>query len=97
MQVPVCEAFPRTGAQLLSNGTSGAKLLPTGEAKMLYLQHQNASHRLETRRALHAADGYLYLDMPDEALEELTSISENDQVQPDVMLAHNRVLLHLRR
>jgi tetratricopeptide (TPR) repeat protein len=64
---------------------------------MLYLNHQNQAHTEDTRRALRAADGYLYLGLATEALDELNSTPEPEREYPDVMLARNRVLLHLRR
>lgn len=64
---------------------------------MLYLGKRERTHSLETQRALRAADGYLFLGMPKEALEELDAIAREDQPEPTVMLARTRVLLHLRR
>ena len=64
---------------------------------MLYLGNRTHSHSLQTQRALHAADGYLYLGHPDEALSELEGIPVPEQTNASVMLAQVRVLLHLRR
>lgn len=64
---------------------------------MLYLNHQNQAHTTETRRALRAADGYLFLGLAGEALDELRSMPESEQDLPEVLLARNRVLLHMRR
>lgn len=64
---------------------------------MLYLGNRERTHSLETQQALRAADGYLYLGLPKEALSELDSIAQEDQAVPTVMLARIRVLLHLRR
>lgn len=63
---------------------------------MLYLGNRSHSHSVETQRALHAADGYLYLGMPVEALEELGNVPDSERVDSSVMLAKVRVLLHLK-
>ena len=63
---------------------------------MLYLGNRSHSHSLTTQRALHAADGYLYLGMPDEALGELREVPVPEQIASSVMLAKVRVLLHLK-
>lgn len=63
---------------------------------MLYLGNHHHSHSIDTQRALHAADGYLYLGMPAEALGELGRVSSLEQTDPSVMLAKVRVLLHLK-
>ncbi len=63
---------------------------------MLYLGNRNHTHSAEAQRALHAADGYLYLGMPDEALVELGEIPGGEQSDSAVMLARVRVLLHLK-
>ncbi|HEX5177533.1 MAG TPA: hypothetical protein VFV83_10910 [Chthoniobacteraceae bacterium] len=62
---------------------------------MLYLANRARAHSAETQRALHAADGYLYLGMPEEALQELDSVGKPEQTEPSVLLARIRVLLHL--
>jgi predicted Zn-dependent protease len=64
---------------------------------MLYLGNRTHSHSFETQRALHAADGYLYLGLADEALGELEAVPVPEQTDVAVMLARVRVLLHLRR
>lgn len=64
---------------------------------MLYLATRARSHSAETQRALHAADGYLALGMHREALDEFGGVHASERSEPGVMLAHNRVLLHLRR
>ena len=64
---------------------------------MLYLNHQQQAHSSETQRALRAADGYLYLGLADEALAEIDGTPEQEFEHPDVLLARNRVLLHLGR
>jgi predicted Zn-dependent protease len=48
------------------------------------------------QRALHAADGYLFLGLNAEALKELDTIHRSEQEDPAVMLARIRVLLHMR-
>ena len=63
---------------------------------MLYLKTQPKAHTAETHRALEAADGYLYLGMPTEALDEFKAIVEAERGNPSVMLAEIRVLLHLK-
>ena len=64
---------------------------------MLYLTHQNNAHSDLTRLALLAADGYLYLGLTDEALCEFEQVPQSEKELPEVLLARNRVLLHLRR
>lgn len=64
---------------------------------MLYLKPQARSHSSETHRALEAADGYLYLGMADEALNEFSTIPEDERTAASVMLAEIRVLLHLKK
>jgi Flp pilus assembly protein TadD len=64
---------------------------------MLYIHHQPDSFAEGTQRSLLAADGYLFLGMPDEALEELANIPKDDSKQAMVLLARTRVLLHLKR
>ena len=64
---------------------------------MLYIGNRTNSHSAETQKALHAADGYLYLGLPDYALEELEVVPEIELHDSSVMLAKVRVLLHLRK
>jgi predicted Zn-dependent protease len=64
---------------------------------MLYLKTQTRSQAPEIRRVLEAADGYLFLRMPGEALEEIASITAPERQSASVMLAEIRVLLHLRK
>jgi len=64
---------------------------------MLYLGTRNHSHSRETQKALHAADGYLYLGLPEEALGELNDIHGSEKNVPSVLLARVRVLLHLKK
>ena len=51
----------------------------------------------ETRNALEAAEGYVYLGLHREALKELDSINSAEQEAVDVMIARIRVFLHLGR
>jgi predicted Zn-dependent protease len=64
---------------------------------MLYLSKPQPSPSPETQRALRAADGYLVLGLPDEALQELHGIEPPERGTAVVLLAHIRVLLHLQR
>ncbi len=64
---------------------------------MLYLNTRQRACSAETQRALHAADGYLFFNMSAEALEELDRIEPREREIAVVLLARNRVLLHLRR
>lgn len=64
---------------------------------MLYLNHQQHAHSLEVQRALRAADGYLYLGLADEALAEVDEVPAQEVEEPEIQLARNRILLHLRR
>lgn len=64
---------------------------------MLYLSHQPKMQSPETQRALHAADGYLYLGLLDEALQEIESIDPSAQDEAAVLLARIRLLLHKKQ
>lgn len=64
---------------------------------MLYLPHPQNAHSPETHRALRAADGYLFLGLAGEALAEIDDTPQPEREQPEVLLARNRVLLHLGR
>jgi tetratricopeptide (TPR) repeat protein len=64
---------------------------------MLYFENEPHSHSPETRRALNAADGYLFLDLPEEALKELNEVLPRDRGDAAVLLGRTRVLLHMRR
>lgn len=64
---------------------------------MLYLSGHTRSHSPEAQRALEAADGYLYLGMVAEALDEISGIPHGEQDNSSVLLARTRALLHLRR
>jgi len=63
---------------------------------MLYLNQPTKVQSMETQRALNAADGYLYFNLLDEALEELGVIPKDEQDEAAVMLARIRLLLHKR-
>jgi hypothetical protein len=63
---------------------------------MLYLTIKSENQGLEIQRPIMAADGYLFLGMPMEALEELASIPVGRQKDPAVLRTRIRVLLHLR-
>lgn len=64
---------------------------------MLYFGNREKTYLFETKRSLRAADGYLYLGLADEALEELAAVRAEDQLEAVVLLAKIRALLHLRR
>lgn len=64
---------------------------------MLYLSHEPKIQSDETRRALNAADGYLYFGMFTEALEEIESIHASERDEPSVLLARIRLLLHKKQ
>jgi len=63
---------------------------------MLYLKTHQRAHSSETHRALEAADGYLYLGMAAEALQEFGGIPTEARLDASVMLAEIRVMLHLK-
>ncbi len=62
---------------------------------MLYLSTKPQDDTPDLERPLLAADGYLYLGMPDEALQELAEIPVEHQKDSAVLRARIRVLLHL--
>jgi len=64
---------------------------------MLYLNQPAKVQSVDTQRALNAADGYLYFNLLDEALEELGCIATDAQEESAVMLARIRLLLHKRQ
>ena len=64
---------------------------------MLYLSQNPQPHTAETQRALRAADGYLYLGLPEEALRELDAIESAEHDDSPVLLARIRVLLHMKK
>jgi tetratricopeptide (TPR) repeat protein len=61
---------------------------------MLYLSQPPKIQSVETQRALNAADGYLFFNMLDEALDELRLIPAPQQEESAVLLARIRLLLH---
>ena len=63
---------------------------------MLYLSQPAKIQSMETQKALNAADGYLYFNLLDEALAELTAVPFPEQAEAAVMLARIRLLLHKR-
>jgi tetratricopeptide (TPR) repeat protein len=65
---------------------------------MLYLnQNQVQLNTRDLQKPLLAADGYLFLGMPQHALNELESICDSAQHASPVLRARIRVLLHLKR
>ncbi|MEI6349488.1 MAG: hypothetical protein WCP06_00105 [Verrucomicrobiota bacterium] len=64
---------------------------------MLYLTTKPGKGSPDVERALVAADGYLFLGLPDEAWSELQAIPPDDQWSADVLRARIRILLHLKR
>lgn len=64
---------------------------------MLYLNTESSRLDSEVQQTLEAVDGYLYLDMPDEALNELRDIHIKHQGEIAVLRARVRALLHLKR
>ena len=63
---------------------------------MLYLAQQPTVESQEARRALQAADGYLFLGLHQEAMRELNNVPILAQGDPAVLLSRVRVLLHRR-
>lgn len=63
---------------------------------MLYLSQHPHPHTAATQRGLRAADGYLYLGLAEEALQELDAIHADEQNATAVLLARIRVLLHVK-
>lgn len=64
---------------------------------MLYLDSKPEHPSRDLQRPLQAADGYLYLGMPTEALEELDGISPQQRNHSAALRARIRVLLHMKR
>jgi tetratricopeptide (TPR) repeat protein len=64
---------------------------------MLYFNDKIAVQSLELRRSLLAADGYLYMGMPKDALLELDAISDREQLHVSVLRTRIRILLHMRK
>lgn len=64
---------------------------------MLYISNRPEPQSPELQRILQATDGYLYLGMADEALDELDTIDPIERTRAIALKARVRVLLHLRR
>jgi tetratricopeptide (TPR) repeat protein len=64
---------------------------------MFYFKDETGTLGYELERALHAAEGYLYLGMPDEALRELDEADEQNRSHASLLRSRVRVLLHLKR
>ena len=64
---------------------------------MLYLKNTDKKESYLLRRTIEAAEGYLFLRMPEEALRELDEIESRDRNHPAVLRGRIRVLLHLKR
>jgi tetratricopeptide (TPR) repeat protein len=65
---------------------------------MLYLNQKQTEQNLRNwQQPLLAADGYLYLGMPAQALEEIDSIEDSAQNTSPVLRARVRILLHMKR
>jgi predicted Zn-dependent protease len=64
---------------------------------MLYLKIHPKTQTAETHRALRAVDGYLFLGMPKEAMQELDGLGDVEVHSSSVMLARIRVLLHQKQ
>ena len=64
---------------------------------MIYLYSEYDALSLELQRTLEAVDGYLELDMPEEAMRELNSTDIDDQFETATLKSRIRVLLHLKR
>lgn len=63
---------------------------------MLYLNSQSEEQSAELQRSLQAADGYLFLGLPDVALQELKGIEADYQAASAVLRVRIRVLFHLK-
>lgn len=64
---------------------------------MLYLTDKPKAVAPSLERPLAAAEGYLYLGMPKEALRELNSIPKDKQNTAAVLRSRIRILLHLKK
>ncbi len=64
---------------------------------MIYLSGELNELSFELQLSLQAVEGYLYLGMPQEALQELNGAGIEDQFEPATLRARIRVLLHLKR
>ena len=84
------EAVQLTGPEGAENGAQ----IP--RSPMLYLAQQPRAAGPEAQRALHAADGYLFLGLHQEAMIELNRVPLLAQGDPAVLLTRVRVLLHRR-
>jgi tetratricopeptide (TPR) repeat protein len=74
------------------------RLPANGEEKIvLYLNRKTVPLDIVLLQTLDAVDGYLYLDMPREALRELNEVSIENQLECPVLLARIRVLLQSGR
>ncbi len=62
---------------------------------MLNLNTQTENRSFFLKRSLAAIDGYLFLGMPEEAMQELNEIEEADQQDSIVLSNRIRVLLYL--
>src|SRR4051794_25235414 len=86
---------PRVSRAPTSSGTSAAKQSGCDSAEcrsgtapfqiMLYLKTHARKHSIETQRALDASEGYLYLGLHPEALEELDRVQEAEREIPTVL------------
>jgi predicted Zn-dependent protease len=64
---------------------------------MLYLKQNPERQSFELQRALSAAEGYLYLGMPSEAIEELKALPMPEHRNSAVMRSRIRALLHMKK
>lgn len=64
---------------------------------MIYLQGDATPVNSQLQRSLDAVDGYLYLGLPKEALQELNDAGIDDQFEIATLRSRIRVLLHLKR
>jgi tetratricopeptide (TPR) repeat protein len=64
---------------------------------VIYLSGELNELSFELQRSLQTVEGYLYLGMPQEALQELNDAGIEDQFEPATLKARIRVLLHMKR
>lgn len=64
---------------------------------MIYVTDRNGAKALQLQRALLAADGYLYLAMPEEAIGELDELDQAFRSDRGVVRMRVRAMLHLKR
>jgi predicted Zn-dependent protease len=64
---------------------------------MLYLNTRRIKESFEVQKALSAADGYIWLGLPEEALEELNGLHPRKRKNAGVIAMRIRALLHLKR